>query len=77
MQRRNFFKTAVLGSASAALMPGLNSPERYDHISKDAVSPIKITKISITVLPGIVKLFSIRTVVLSNWPEGSQKPRPV
>jgi galactonate dehydratase len=55
MQRRKFFKTAVLGSASAALVPGLSSSELHDQVSKETVSPIKITKIRYYSSPGYNK----------------------
>ena len=64
MQRRKFFKTAVLGSVSAALLPDLNSPELYDQDAKKAVSPIKITKIRYYSAPGYNKPLSIRPVEL-------------
>lgn len=55
MQRRKFFKTAVLGSASAALLPGLTSNTMSDQVSKGTVSPIKITKIRYYGAPGYNK----------------------
>ena len=55
MERRNFFKTAVLGSASAAVFPGFRSSELSGHGPGGAISPLKIKKIRYYSAPGYNK----------------------